>query len=499
MSVKISKNIPQVKLGIVAVSRDCFPSALSEKRREAVVKALTAKNVSVYNSKVIVENEKDALKALADVQAAGVNALFIYLGNFGPESTETMLAQRFGGPVMFAAAAEETKDDLIDGRGDAYCGMLSLSNALSLRELTVYIPEYPVGTADEIADMAVDFSVIARAYIGLKNLRLISFGPRPHDFLACNAPIAPLFRLGVEIQENSELDLYQSFMKHADDKRIPDLIKEIEEDLKSGENKFPKVIPQIAQYELTLRDWYEANLGVSSYVAFANKCWPAFQTMFHFCPCYINSRLTTNGIPVACETDIYGALTEYILTCVTESPVTLLDINNTVPKDLYDANKPAVRDYTYSDLFMGFHCGNTPISRLKKGTLAYQLIQKRLLEPDTEPTFSRGTLEGDIAPSPITFFRLHSNKDGHLQSYIAEGEILDIPTNSFGGIGVVAVKEMQRFYRHVLIEKNFPHHGGVGFSKVGKYLFGLLKLLKVDDISYNQPKGVLYKSENPFA
>ena len=112
---------------------------------------------------------------------------------------------------------------------------------------------------------------------------------------------------------------------------------------------------------------------------------------------------------------------------------------------------------------------------------------------------SRGTLEGDIAPSEITFFRLQSSKDGELRSYIAEGEVLDIPSMSFGGIGVFAIKEMQRFYRHVLIQKQFPHHGGVGFSKCGKYLFELLKLLGVCDINYNQPAGVLYKTENPFA
>ena len=30
-------NIPQVKLGIVAVSRDCFPESLSVNRRKALV------------------------------------------------------------------------------------------------------------------------------------------------------------------------------------------------------------------------------------------------------------------------------------------------------------------------------------------------------------------------------------------------------------------------------------------------------------------------------
>ena len=103
-------NTPVVKLGIVAVSRDCFPAALSEKRRIAVVSECEKAGLDIYESKVIVENEKDALAALEDITAAGVNALVVFLGNFGPEGPETMLAQRFtairGNSVMFVAAAE---------------------------------------------------------------------------------------------------------------------------------------------------------------------------------------------------------------------------------------------------------------------------------------------------------------------------------------------------------------------------------------------------------
>ena len=50
----------------------------------------------------------------------------------------------------------------------------------------------------------------------------------------------------------------------------------------------------------------------------ANKCWPAFQTQFGFVPCYVNSRLTARwAIPIACEVDIWGAVSEYIGTCIT--------------------------------------------------------------------------------------------------------------------------------------------------------------------------------------
>ena len=61
----------------------------------------------------------------------------------------------------------------------------------------------------------------------------------------------------------------------------------------------------------------------------------------------------------------------------------------------------------------------------------YQLIMNRGLEGGGEPDITRGTLEGDIMPGKITFFRLQGNADSVLQSYIAQGEILPVATQSF--------------------------------------------------------------------
>ncbi len=490
-------NLPVVKLGLVAVSRDCFPVELSRRRRDAVVEAAANIGVEVFKAETIVESEKDALAALEEVKAAGVNALVVYLGNFGPEGPETILAQRFGLPVMFVAAAEESAADLVNGRGDAYCGMLNASYNIGLRGIKSYIPEYPVGLPDEVAQMMAEFIPIARVMIGVKRLKIITFGPRPYDFLACNAPIKPLYDLGVEIQENSELDLYAAFNAHAEDARIEAVMTDMAAELGEG-NKRPQVLKRLAQYELTLLDWLEANKGVSDFVVFANKCWPAFQTQFGFVPCYVNSRLASRGIPVACETDIYGVLSEYIIALATGLPPTLLDINNTVPRDMIDENAAAFAGYKATDLFMGFHCGNTPACYLKKPEIKYQLIMKRALEPDCEPNITQGTLEGGMKAAGVTLFRLQGTADARLCSYIAEGEILDVDPRSFGGIGVFAIREMARFYRHVLIEKRFPHHGAVGFERVGKVLFEVLKLMGVSDINYNRPAGLPYPTENPF-
>ncbi|MEG2843597.1 MAG: fucose isomerase, partial [Ruthenibacterium sp.] len=207
-----TSNLPHVKLGIIAVSRGCFPVALSERRRAAIVKAYGS---DLYECPIAVETEIDAQKAMTDVKTAGVNALVVFLGNFGPETPETMLADWFDGPIMYVAAAEGD-GDLHDGRGDAYCGMLNCSYNLNLRHKTAYIPEYPVGTAAELAEKIREFVPIASAVLGLKGLKIITFGPRPNDFLACNAPIKALYDLGVALEENSELDLLVAYNKHKD-------------------------------------------------------------------------------------------------------------------------------------------------------------------------------------------------------------------------------------------------------------------------------------------
>lgn len=489
-------NIPEIRLGIIAVSRDCFPIELSIKRREAVVNAYDGE---VYECPVTVENEKDMLEAVKDVTSNGCNALVVFLGNFGPETPETLIAKYFDGPVMFVAAAEGD-GDLINGRGDAYCGMLNCSYNLAMRHLKGYIPSYPVGTADDIAKMTADFIPIARAVIGVKNLKIITFGPRPQDFFACNAPIKGLYEIGVEIEENSELDLLVAYKAHANDERIPAVCEDMANELGVKGNNYPDMLPRMAQFELTLLDWAEEHKGARKYVAFADKCWPAFPEQFGFEPCYVNSRLASRGIPVSCEVDIYGALSEYIGACVSADAVTLLDINNSVPASLYEKEIKGKTGYALTDTFMAFHCGNTPSCKMcADRAVKYQLIQHRLLEPaGSEPDFTRGTLEGDIAAGDITFFRLQCDSEGVLRSYIAQGEVLDVPTGSFGGIGIFAIPEMGRFYRHVLIEKHFPHHGAVAFGHYGKALFEVFRFLGIGDIAYNQPKTLPYPTENPF-
>lgn len=490
-------NTPIVKLGLVAVSRDCFPIELSRARLQKVVAECQKQRVSVVPCRTIISTEADALKAAREMTAAGVNAMAIYLGNFGPEGPTTIFAQRLGLPFMLCGAAEESRGNLVEGRGDAFCGMLNASLNCGLRGLRAHLPRNPVGLPEQIAEMISDFLPVARVVIGVRNLKIFSFGPRPQDFYACNAPIAPLYGMGIEVMENSELDLFDLFRAAASRKKeIADIAKDMARELGKG-NCFPQKLKALAQLEVALLSFFEANLGARQFGVFANKCWPAFEKTFGFVPCYVNSRLAARGIPVACEVDIYGGLSEYMAQLASLRPATLLDINNTVPLDLEIAD---TKGANRPDLFMGFHCGNTPSCHLCAGyTMSYQLIMRRLMEPNARPDITCGTLEGRLAPGPVTLFRVQPGAAEGIQAYLAEGQVLDADPSSFGGIGIIGIPNFARFYRHVLLERRFPHHAALAFNHAGRVLFDAAALLAVAPVATPRKSGDLYPSENPFA
>ena len=163
---------------------------------------------------------------------------------------------------------------------------------------------------------------------------------------------------------------------------------------------------------------------------------------------------------------------------------------------MYDKAIKGKFDYTLKDTFMGFHCGNTAAGKLSSCEMKFQKIMKRSLEPNGEPDITRGTIEGNIVPGKITFFRLQSTADAQLKAYVAEGEVLPVDPCSFGGIGVFAIPEMGRFYRHVLIEKNYPHHGAVAFA-FWKISCMSIQIPWCDILSDStQPKGMLTRHES---
>lgn len=495
------KNIPDIKIGLIVGSTDWLPSEIAIEKRKQLVEEYEASYGAgdIYECPIcITDNEVSLKRVMKDIIKAGCNALCIYYANYGPESSGTLLAQNFDGPVMLFGAAEEGSRTFIKNRLDALSGFINACYALGLRRTNVYVPEEPVGTVTSCVKLIKGFVPIARALVAVKELKVISFAPRPSSYLAAYAPEHLLYDMGIELSEYSELELFNSYEKHADDKRIEKAVAEMEEELGAYGNKHPDILPKLAQYEITVNDWIRGHKGDRKYVALTSTCWPAFPVNFGFVPCYVNSRLTGKGTPIACEVDAFGAVTEYIGQCVSNDVVTILNINNNVPQSVYEEKIKGQpfdgKKYELSDLFVGYHCGVTCSDKLEFCSMEPHFVNNQLIGSRQ----SQGTIQGRIQPSPCTIFRIQGSRDGKLMAYVAQGQILPVSMETYGGYGIIAIPEMERFIRNVVIEKHFPNHTTVVFGHYGGALMGLLKQMGITDIEYNHPKSVPYEGENVY-
>lgn len=495
------KNIPDIKLGIIVGTTDWLPADVATDQRVKLVE--TYKSVygeeGIYECPIVVtDNEVSIKRAMKDVLKAECEAVCLYWANYGPESAGTLLAQEFEGPVMMFTAADEGDDFAGRNRKDGISGFINACYALKLRKTNVYIPSNPMGTLEECAKMIQEFRVIARTLVAVKNLKVITFGPRPSSYLAASAPNHLLYDLGIELSEYSELELLNSYTKHEGDARIEKVAGEMAEEFGEKGNKYPAMLPKFAQYEVTVEDWIRNHKGNRKYVTMTSTCWPAFPLNFGFVPCYVNSRLTGKGTPVACEVDVFGAVSEYIGQCVSEDIVTILNLNNNIPAKLYDAEVKGKqfngKEYENGDLFLGYHCGVTCSQKLKSCSHELHYVNNLLIGEEQ----SKGTIQGQVVPGAVTLFRLQGTRDGKLQAYVCQGQVLDVDAKTYGGQGIIAIPGFERFLRNVVIEKQFPNHAAVIFGHYGKELMSIMKQLGIEDVEYNHPKDVPYKNENMF-
>ena len=490
MYLPLGQFSPDVKIGLVSASRNCFPRELSATRTQNLLTACQALGIELFlpaGPSRIIETKAHARDAAGQIKAAGCDGVVLYLGNFSPEIEDAYFIKQVDGPVSILAAAEESASTLAHNRGDALCGLLSAAMAMERRGLArrLYIPPDPVVNAGMGARSIDHFRKIVGVVKGIRQATIGLFGPRPRDFETCNYNIATLAALGVEVEELGFLDLVNA-VEEADENALPAIIAGMQAEigtLPSGE-----FAQRLAAYEYAVRQFRD-DLQLSG---MATQCWTAQEEVLKHVPCYINARLAAQGFPIACENDAHSLTAELLGQYASDQGVTILDINHSIPADL----DVAIADYPLEDLVGMFHCGNTDPKRLIEPAMKYQVIMNRLMEPEGEPDITRGTIEGQIAASPITVLQVQGSADGP-RAYIMEGEFLDLDPRTFGCTGTAHLPDFRRFYRHVLLGR-FHHHAAVAFDHCGSVLYDALKMLGVEKIFTPLGDKPLYPGENPF-
>jgi len=448
----------KMTFGIVVGNRGFFPGHLANSGREEMIAA-----VESAGDKAIVlspeETKYGAVETFADAMrcadlfkkhAADLDGIIVTLPNFGDERgvADTLRHAGLNVPVLIQATPDRSDAMTIATRRDSFCGKMSACNNLMQYgipySLTTLHTESPA-SAECKADLEW-FSSVCRIVKGLKNLRIGSIGARPAAFNTVRYSERILETHGISIEP---IDLSEIFgrinkMKDTDDAAQAKLGAIKKYVTTSG-------IPEAALLKMSklgavIDGWMKEKTVTISAV----QCWTSMEEFFGVVPCTIMSMMSDNLIPSACEVDVPGTLSMYILALASGTPSALLDWNNNYG--------------SHPDKCVCFHCSNLPKHFFKEVKMDYQEIIAGTV--GKENTF--GTCVGRVKAGAMSFARYSTDdRRGVIRGYTGAGKFTDDPLETFGGAGVAEIPQLQKLLKYICRE-GFEHHVAANFSDVSK-------------------------------
>jgi len=290
------------------------------------------------------------------------------------------------------------------------------------------------------------FSAVCRIVKGLKNLRIGSIGARPTAFNTVRYSERIMETNGITIET---IDLSEIFGRINNMKDNDDAAQAKLASIKSYVTTAgiaDAALLKMAKLGAVIDGWMkQAHVTIS-----AVQCWTSMEEFFGVVPCTIMSMMSDNLIPSACEVDVPGTLSMYMLALASGTPSALLDWNNN-----YGSNP---------DKCVCFHCSNLPKHFFKSVRMDYQEIIAGTV--GKENTF--GTCVGRVKSGVMSFARYSTDdRRGVIRGYTGAGKFTDDPLETFGGAGVAEIPQLQKLLKYICRE-GFEHHVAANFSDVSK-------------------------------
>src|SRR5438477_859818 len=444
----------KMTMGVIIGNRGFFPDQLAKAGREEMIQALaTAGMDSIVlgpndSKHGAVETHEEAKRcaALFQKNREKIDGVIVSLPNFGDERAiaDTMRLARLDVPVLVQATPDDAKNMTILHRRDTFYGNMSSCN--NLRQYGIPYSHTRLHTVSPDsqyfqADLAW-FAAVCRVANGMRNLRVGSIGARPAAFNTVRYSEKLLESHGITTET---VDLSEILGRIArlkdDDAGVQGKLGEIRKYVTTGGVPDPALI-KMAKLGYVIDQWMkQTDVKVS-----AVQCWTAMEEYFGVVPCTIMSMMSNNLLPAACEVDVCGTLSMHALALASETPSALLDWNNNYGSD---PNKAVC-----------FHCSNLPKHFFQDVRMDYQEIIAGTVGKDN--TF--GTVVGRVKSGAMSFARFSTDDTaGVMRGYVGEGAFTNDSLNTFGGVGVVQIPELQRLL-HYICENGFEHHVAANFS-----------------------------------
>jgi L-fucose isomerase-like protein len=395
-----------------------------------------------------VETHEEAKRcaALFKKNADKIDGVVVTLPNFGDERAiaDTLRLARLDVPVLIQATPDDASKMTILHRRDSFCGKMSACNNLrqygipySLTRLHTVSPD----SQDFQYDLAW-FGAICRVVNGFRNLRIGSLGARPTAFNTVRYSEKMLENSGISVETLDLSEVFGRIGKLKDsDAGVQAKIAEIKKYV-TTQSVPDAALMKMAKLGYVVDEWMkQTDLQIS-----AVQCWTSMEEYFGVVPCTIMSMMSNKLLPAACEVDVVGTLSMHALALASQTPSALLDWNNNYGDD---PNKAVC-----------FHCSNLPKHFFQDVRMDFQEIIAGTV--GKENTF--GTVVGRVKPGAMSFARFSTDDtSGVMRGYVGQGEFTSDSLNTFGGVGVVKIPELQKLL-HYICENGFEHHVAANFS-----------------------------------
>ncbi|MFX1394835.1 MAG: L-fucose/L-arabinose isomerase family protein [Promethearchaeota archaeon] len=460
----IKRKENEFAFGIIIGNRDVFPDHLAKEGRLEIIDIMKElgydyvilnKNDTKFG---VVETYEDAKKCaqIFKKNAEKIKGIILCLPNFSDEKgfANSIKLSGLDVPILIQASSDEVDKMNRNYRRDAFCGKISVCNVLYQYGISYSLTTNHTCAifSQEFKNDIKRFEKICKIVSFLRNARVGQIGTRPNAFETVRYSEKILQFSGITVEP---IDLSE-ILGEIDslDNETPKVIEKIEF-IKNytPTNVFPDDgLLKLAKLAVVIEQWLLEN----DLDGFAFQCWPSIQDNFGIVPCAIMSMFSEGLVPAACEVDISGLIAMLILQTASDTPSAILDWNNNYGDDL--------------DKMVLFHCSNLPKSFFQDTKMTIHPIISDL--KGDEATF--GAIQGRIKTRPCTLLRIETDDIfGELKGILVEGKYTDDPLDTYGGYGVIEIKNLQTLLKK-LCQAGFAHHVAANLNYVGDIVYEAL-------------------------
>lgn len=205
-------------------------------------------------------------------------------------------------------------------------------------------------------------------------------------------------------------------------------------------------------------------VGMHHLSGFAIRCWPELKGNLSGCrmtPCYGMAMLADEGVVAACEADVSGTITMFMLQRLSMKPAVCLDYNTVN----FDRNSIAL-----------WHCGSNALSLAGDGAVTYL---GKPSEGGARETDSGMGVEFAMAEGTVTLAKLTREYDKML---IANAKVVPPQPHFRGGIAEVCLEEPVADFLSRAVEEGFEHHLCIAYGNVRQELMEVCRRMKIKPI-----------------